>query len=223
MAARSVRTPAGDNCHVCGADVAQGWGGAVDVGEATCVACGAPSTAVLGAARHDGLRPTELTTRGDRRVAHILERAAWKGVVALHDLRVPGSRTVLHNVAIARSGVYVVEAQAERGVIEERLVGDGSGRERCLYVSGRNRARWFEATQRQVQAVRAVLDQRIPVRGVVCVFDADWSVVSRPMVFGQMVVVWPRGLARLVSRPGPLSPAAVQRIADGISMVFPRA
>lgn len=223
MAARSVRTRAGDNCHVCGADVTQGWGEAADAGDATCVACGAPSTAALGAARHDGLLPTKLATRGDRRVAYILERAAWKGVVALHDLRVAGSRTVLHNVAIARSGVYVIDAKAKRGIVEERLVRNGSGHERCLYVSGRNCSRWFDATQRQVEAVRAVLDARIPVRGVVCVLDAEWSIVPRPMVFGQLVVVWPRALARLVSRPGPLSPAAVQRTAERIAKAFPRA
>lgn len=223
MAARSVRSHAGDICHVCGADVTQEWGAAADAGEATCVACGAPSTAVLGTARHDGRPPAELPSRGDRRVAHILERAAWKGVVALHDLRVPGSRTVLHNVAIARSGVYVVEAKAERGTVEERLVRNGSGRERCLYVSGRNRARWFDATQRHVDAVRAVLDARIPVRGVVCVLDAEWSIAPRPLVFGQVVVVWPRALARLVSRPGPLSPAAVQRTAERVAKAFPRA
>ncbi|GIU90643.1 MAG: hypothetical protein KatS3mg010_1742 [Acidimicrobiia bacterium] len=223
MAARSAPARAGDNCHVCGADVTQGWSEAVDAGEATCVACGAPSTAVLGAARHDGRLPTELATRGDRRVAYILERAAWKGVVALHDLRVPKSRTVLHDVAIASSGVYVVDAKAERGIVEERLVRNGSGRERCLYVSGRNRARWFDATQRQVDAVRAVLDARIPVRGVVCVLDAEWSIAPRPLVFGQVVVVWPRALARLVSRPGPLSPAAVQRTAERVAKAFPRA
>lgn len=218
MTARSAGARAGDLCHVCGADVTQGWGDAVDADEARCVACGAPSTATLTVPRvESAVGPHAARGRGDRRVARILERAAWKDVVALHDVRLHGTGTVLHDVAVSRSGVYVVDARSARGLVEERLAADGPRRERRLLVGGRDCSHWTAPTLRKATALRAVLDPRTPVRGVLCVLDAEWRLAPRPIVCGQVVVVWPRALARLVSRPGPLTPAAVRRTAERIA------
>lgn len=223
MTARSAGARAGDLCHVCGADVTQGWWDSVDSDEARCVACGAPSTATLTAPRvGPAVAPHAPRGRVDRRIARILERAAWKDVVALHDVRVPGTQMVLHDVAVARSGVYVVDARSARGLVEERLATDGQRRERRLLVGGRDCSHWAAPTLRKATALQAVLDPRTPVRGVLCVLDAEWRLAPRPIVCGQVVVVWPRALARLVSRPGPLTPAAVRRTAERLAAVSGR-
>lgn len=60
---------------------------------------------------------------GERRLAAHLERKLGDAVVLLHDRRVPRTRSNIDHLAVASSGVWVVDAKNYQGRVERRGVG----------------------------------------------------------------------------------------------------
>jgi len=77
-----------------------------------------------------------------------------------------------------------------------------------LLVRGRVRSALVEGLARQVDAVRTVLDagtfESVPVTPVLCFVDGRFPLFTKQFRVGETVVVGPRGLADLVTTPGPL-------------------
>ena len=66
--------------------------------------------------------------RGEELLATGLDGLAEQGVHALHDRRIPGSRSNIDHIAIAPSGVYVIDAKRYTGRPNLRVEGGlGSG------------------------------------------------------------------------------------------------
>jgi hypothetical protein len=133
-------------------------------------------------------------------------------VVALHDrkmLRSDGraSRANIDHIAIAASGVWVIDAKTHKGALEVRRTGGlFSPRVEHLYIGGRDKTKLLDGLQAQVDAVRAVLaavNAMAPVRGVLCFVGTElpW--------FGESIAGVPllgrRGLAKLMKQPGELA------------------
>ena len=79
-----------------------------------------------------------------------------------------------------------------------------------LYVGGRDRIGWVEGMDRQVAAVRRVLERvpwavGVPVRAMVVVRGAEWGLLARPDNVDGVWVGWPREAARAVERAGMLT------------------
>ena len=75
----------------------------------------------------------------------------------------PRSRANIDHIAIAPSGVFVIDAKRYTGKIEVRkpLIGDPK-----LVIRGRDKTKLVEGLKRQVEAVRsglAVIEQDVPV------------------------------------------------------------
>src|SRR3954447_1445617 len=114
---------------------------------------------------------------GEERVASRLQAAADRGVLVLHDRRIPGRRANIDHIAIGPAAVYVIDAKRyENAQIRVRRVGGLFTRRRDeLLVRGRVRNNLVEGMDQQVAAVRAALEAEgrgdVPVLAVLCFVD----------------------------------------------------
>lgn len=136
------------------------------------------------------------------RVAEILN--GLKGISALHDRRIPGSKANIDHVAVGPAGVYVIDAKKYTGGVEA---------EERLYVGGRDRSKVIDGVRWQAEVVQACLataQARITVDGVVCFVVAEWPLVfRRPVQLRGVTALWPKALGELVGKTGPLDDRTV--------------
>jgi hypothetical protein len=149
-----------------------------------------------------------------------------RGVVLVHDRRMPGSRANIDHLAVGPGGVTVIDTTRIRGKVRVRHEGgDGSSsasRER-LTVGGRDQTKLVEGVCRQVAVVTELLDGSVDVIGAMCFIDSDWlPLFSKPRLDG-VHIAGPRDVARLARRDGPLSPSEVQEIAERLRVALPEA
>jgi hypothetical protein len=148
---------------------------------------------------------------GEERVASRLQAAADRGVLALHDRRIPGSRANIDHLAIGPAGVYVIDAKRhENAQIRVRRVGGLFTRRRDeLLVRGRVRNNLIAGMDKQVAAVRAALEAEgrgdVPVVAVLCFVDALFPLFHKRLRVGVTSVVSPRALPDLVAAAGPMT------------------
>jgi hypothetical protein len=128
----------------------------------------------------------------------------------LHDRRMPRSRANIDHIAVAASGVYVVDAKRYRGKIEVSQPLFGASK---LKIAGRDQTKLVDGLAKQVVAVKAALAEfasDVPVHGCFCFvapegFLADSSLpVLRTLKINGYPLYYPRRLARRLNRSGPL-------------------
>lgn len=163
---------------------------------------------------------------GERRVGACLDGLAGRGVVVLHDRRVPRSRANLDHVAVGPSGVFVVDAKRYCGRVARRDVGGWFRRDVRLYVGRRDCSKLVASSVRQAVAVRERLAgcqaaEGVPVVAVLCFVDAEWALFAKPFTLDAVHVAWPDATADLVARPGPLPPERVDAVAAAVAAAFP--
>jgi hypothetical protein len=148
---------------------------------------------------------------GEERVAARLHAAADRGVLALHDRRIPGSRANIDHIAIGPAGVCVIDAKryANAQIRVRRVGGLFTRRRDELLVRGRVRNDLVAGLDKQVAAVRAALEAGghgdVPVVGVLCFVDGLFPLFERGFRVGDRLVVSPRKLAQVVAIPGPIT------------------
>ena len=151
---------------------------------------------------------------GEERVGAVLEKAHSRGVLALHDRRIPRSRANIDHIAIGPAGVFVIDAKRyENAKIRVRRVGGlFSPRRDELLVRGRVKSNLVEGLRRQVEVVQTVLDEAgiedVPVRGVLCFVDAFFPLFQRRLRVDELIVTCRPALGGVVSAPGHLDAAA---------------
>lgn len=256
-APRLMRLRYRGSCHLCDRDLPPGtqawWDSAAHT--ATCVPCEVENPAdpfagvaddVQGLAggsaqvehdrrvaqpRHDR-RSSESWKKGaegERLVSAVLHKEAGTGqVTVLDDRRIPGSTANIDHIAIARPGVFVVDAKNYAGTVERRVDGSGRRRSEHLIVNGRDRTKLATAMQRQVDAVRAAVDHLVPrtldaraetpVIPVLCFVGADnWGMFESAFTVGDVRVLSARALRKVIRRDGPLGGATRARLARLLS------
>jgi hypothetical protein len=112
---------------------------------------------------------------GEQSVARSLERRTAKGhAIVLHDRQMPRGRGNIDHLAIAPTGVYVIDAKDITGKVRVSRPLFGAAK---LLVEGRNSSRLVDRLDRQVAAVRKALGDMghadVPVLGVFCFIKAD--------------------------------------------------
>lgn len=162
---------------------------------------------------------------GERVVGARLDALAARGVVTLHDRRIPGSRANIDHLAIAPGGVWVIDAKRYRGkrpslAFEGSVLGFG-GRGR-LVVGGRRQDRLVDGIVGQVERVRSLVPDGVPVRGMLCFVEADWPLLAGSFSVDGVRVVWPRRMAKEIraSREAVLD---VDAVARSLASAFPPA
>ncbi|MGP8209226.1 MAG: nuclease-related domain-containing protein, partial [Acidimicrobiales bacterium] len=96
-----------------------------------------------GPALHDpqSTRAWARGSEGERRLAAHLLRTVGDRAVLLHDRKVPRTRGNIDHLAIAASGVWVIDAKHYTGLVERRDMGGWFKTDYHLYVGGRDRTK----------------------------------------------------------------------------------
>ncbi|MDH5505182.1 MAG: NERD domain-containing protein [Acidimicrobiia bacterium] len=121
-------------------------------------------------------------------------------IVAIHDRSVPGSRANIDHVVVARSGVWVVDAKNYSGKLEKRSTSTGPS----LVVGGRNRDRLAAGVRKQIAVVEKACGGMADVRGALCFFGVEASLLFRPFCTGGVAVHTLRTLTKALGQPGDL-------------------
>jgi hypothetical protein len=167
--------------------------------------------------------------KGEQAVAARLARVSTKGVITLHDRRIPGTKANIDHIAVGPSGIFVIDSKVVTGKISTRTTGPIFNRGPTkLFVGGRNKSRDVESMARQVSVVRNALGDLPSTAGIaltpmLALVGAEVGLFESPRTVQGVWVGWPKALARVVSRPGPLSPDVVHRIVKIIAARLPEA
>ncbi len=133
-------------------------------------------------------------------------------VPVLHDRRIPRHRANIDHIAVAASGVYVIDTKRYRGKIKVRQPLFGAPK---LKIAGRDQTKLIDGLAKQVAVVQAVLEEvapEVPVHGCLCFvapegFMADSGLpVLRTLKINGYPLYYPRRLARRLNHPGQLTP-----------------
>lgn len=163
---------------------------------------------------------------GERRVAVALERALGDRGIVLHDRRAPRSPGNIDHLAIAPSGVWVVDAKEHRGRVVRRDVGGWFRPDVRLYVGGRDRSKSVEGVHRQQEAVKRVVMHELdeaapPVHASICLVGAEWPWLARPFVLDGIWIAWPRRLGAMLLEPTLIERARIEVAARVLARRFP--
>jgi hypothetical protein len=162
---------------------------------------------------------------GEQAVATVL--AQCPSTVVLHDRRVPGSKANVDHIAVAPTGVYVIDAKRYQGAVAVRDHGSLLRPDRRLHVGRRDCTKLVQAMHRQVEVVSGAASGRgfagTSIHGVLCFVGAEWSLLARPMEVDGVGVLWPTALAKRLERPGPLDRARIDEIATVLGRELPPA
>ena len=159
---------------------------------------------------------------GERRLAAHLLRAVGDRAVLLHDRKVPGTKGNIDHLAIAASGIWVIDAKNYKGMVERRDLGGWFKTDVRLYVAGRDRTKIADGLGWQVDAVRKALGGAdVPVTSALCFIEAEWKLFAKPFQQNGVWVTWAKKLAEMIAEPGPLTPDDVTHVADRLAIALP--
>ncbi len=150
-------------------------------------------------------------------------------VIVLQDRRMPGSRANIDHLAIAPSGVHVIDAKRYKGRIEVRKPFFGEPK---LFIRGRDKTKLVEGLERQVEAVQLALISvapQVPVQACFCFINPDGQSggtklpLLRTLSINGYPLLFPRRLARRLNQRGELEFEQMCRIAEVLAQRFPAA
>lgn len=153
---------------------------------------------------------------GEELVAEVLAKRCGPNVRVLHDRAMPRSRANIDHLAVAPTGVWVVDTKRYAGKV--RVVKPLLGTAR-LEIAGRDRTKLVDGLAKQVEAVaRLVADVApgTPVHGAFCFVEADLPLLGTPEIRG-FPLLHRKLLAKRLNAGGPLTPAAVAALADALA------
>jgi hypothetical protein len=167
-------------------------------------------------------------SEGERRMARRLTNDLEDRAVLLHDRKVPGTRGNIDHLAVAASGIWVIDAKHYTGRVQQRDVGRWLKADRRLYVGGRDRTKAVEGLGWQVDAVRKAMAgvrpstaAEVPVHAVLCFIEAEWKFFPKPLFQSGVWVTWAKKLVEMIGAPGPLSEEMVTAFAGRLSRALP--
>jgi hypothetical protein len=149
--------------------------------------------------------------------------------IVLHDRRIPGSRANIDHIAVAPSGVHVIDAKRYKGKIEVRKPFFGEAR---LVIAGHNRTKLVAGLERQLEAVRAALHPTVPempVHGCFCFLNpagqsgGSGIPLLRTLRIDGYELLYPRRLSKRLNAPGALSPESRWEVAALLAAALPAA
>lgn len=139
-------------------------------------------------------------------------------IAAVHDIRVPGTSANVDHVAVAASGIHVIDAKYYRNKQIE-VVDRGSflRRDVQLRVAKRNRTNLVDKLATQILLIDSVTrNAELPtvVTPVLCFVHALWGVFKKEYVLNGVHIVPPPRLERLLRRPGPLGAEQISQVGN---------
>jgi hypothetical protein len=168
--------------------------------------------------------PWEKGSDGERLLSKYLHEEAGRGqLLILDDRQIPGTKANIDLIAIAPSGVYVIDAKKYDGKVELRTTGFGRWRQEQLIVKGRDRTHLVNNMERQVKAAREALGSGegngdVPVQAVVCFVNAEWDMFCTAFTVNGVRVMARRPLRRRLRKEGPLGAERRAQLARLLSL-----
>lgn len=160
--------------------------------------------------------------RGEERVAERLAELLAPGILLLHDRRVPSSRANIDHIAVAPSGVWVIDTKRYQGKVEIRRSLLQPPR---LTIAGRDKSKLVDGLAGQVEIVRVALAEtaaRVPVHGALCFVDAELPTFGT-LTFNGYPLVYVKALAKRINKPGAVPAEQVGPIAAELARRLPPA
>jgi hypothetical protein len=148
-------------------------------------------------------------------------------VIVLHDRRMPRSRANLDHLAVAPSGVYVIDAKRYKGKIEVQKPFFGEPR---LLIACRNKTKLVEGLARQLEAVRDAFTETVPempVHACFCFLNPARQAGSsglpllRTLSIDGFPLLYPRRLSKRLNSPGALTARSCREVAELLARAFP--
>jgi len=163
-------------------------------------------------------------SEGERRLAADLTKRVGDRAVLLHDRKIPGTRANIDHLAVAASGIWIIDAKNYKGKVEQRDVGGWLKTDRRLYVNGRDQSKLVAGFARQINAVlEAINGAEIPAHAALCFVNSEWGLLAKPFKHAGVWVTWPKKLSEMIAAPGSLTSEDVVRIADRLASGLPPA
>lgn len=124
----------------------------------------------------------------------------------------PGSRANIDHLAIAPSGVWVIDTKRYRGKVEIRrpLLGNAT-----LRIAGRDQTQLIAGLSKQVTTVKRVLaelEEEVRLWGCLCFVSPEGALsengvpLVRTLEFAGFPLLYPRRLAKRLNASGPVLP-----------------
>jgi hypothetical protein len=150
---------------------------------------------------------------GEERLGNRLNELASDSLRILHDRRIPGSRANIDHIAVAPTGVYVIDAKKYNGRPQLKIEG-GFLRPRAekLLVGTRDCTKLVDGVLNQVDIVRGLVGDDLPVHGVLCFVEADWPLIGGSFTTRGVQVLWPKRLYPKLKADGPLLTQTVAEV-----------
>jgi hypothetical protein len=141
---------------------------------------------------------------GEERLGQRLNELASDTLRILHDRRIPGTRANIDHIAVTPNGVYVIDPKRYQGRPTLKVEG-GILRPRTekLLVGGRDRTKLVDGVLKQVDLVRSIVGDEVPVTGVLCFIEADWPLIGGAFTTRGVEVLWPKKLYPLLTASVP--------------------
>lgn len=138
---------------------------------------------------------------GEREVGAALDRLTSASIRVLHDRRIPRSKANIDHIVVTPSGVWVIDTKRYVDKRVERRAEGGlfSPRVQKLYVRGSDKTLLVDGMLKQVGHVREAVGE-VPITGVLCFVDADWSLFAESFTVNGVQVMWPKKLITLLKR-----------------------
>jgi hypothetical protein len=141
---------------------------------------------------------------------------------------VPGSRANIDHIAIAPSGVFVIDSKNVTGQIKVDWQGGlFSERRWFLYIGGRDRTAWVEGVEGQAELVRQCLSEAghggVPVAAALCMTNGEglpW--IGHPRL-REVAICRPRHIAKRLRADGPRTSSEIRALHAVLERALPAA
>ena len=165
---------------------------------------------------------------GEQHLANLLARRSPHALM-LHDRRAPMSLGNIDHIAVAPSGVYVIDCKRYKGkiAVTEPLFGKAK-----LKIDGRDRTKLIDGLEKQVAHVKAALadlSEDVPVHGCLCFvapegFLTDVGLpVLRTIRINGYPLYYPKRLARRLNQQGSITADQAGRLQTELARRLPPA
>ena len=154
--------------------------------------------------------------RAEQLLAASLAKHCKNGVTVLHDRRIPGSRANVDHLAIAPSGVWVIDAKRYKGKVAVSAPLFGRAK---LTSAGRDKSVLADGLAKQVEVVRAMVAEHrddVPVRGAMCFTEGELPML-RTLTFQGWPLLYPKDMAMCLNATGPLDTASIRDLARSLA------
>lgn len=161
---------------------------------------------------------------GEERLGNRLNDLASDSLRVLHDRRIPGTRANIDHIAVAPTGVYVIDAKKYKGRPQLTIEG-GILRPRVekLLVGSRDCTKLADGVLKQVDIVRGLVGDNLPIHGVLCFIEADWPLIGGSFTTRGVEVLWPKRLYPKLTSDGPLLTQTVAEVHRRLASSLPPA